>query len=114
MEVIMKTIKLSVVAAVVALMMVGVVNAQEIKERPKFRVSVSMSLSAAVNDPGLMKAIYQQVSMEQVIKAHLHVFTAIVHYNGKVYRITGTFDQWMDFFLRDGRPVQKVRPKSTL
>jgi len=110
----MKTMKLTLVAAVLALFMIGVTNAQDIKEKPKFQVGVCMSLKNAVNDPGLMKAIYQQVSMQEVIKAHKHVYTAKVYYNGKVYLITGTFDEWMDFFLRDGRPLVRVRPKSVL
>ena len=102
----MKTLKIAVVTALVAFMMVNLSNAQVVKEKPKFKVGVSMSLENAIKIPGLVRAIYQQVSQQDVISAHVHVYVAFVNYDGKVYRVSGTYDQWMNFFLMDGVPAK--------
>jgi hypothetical protein len=99
----MKTLKIAMIALLAALTMAAVSsNAQVFKEKPKFQVGVCMTLENAIKIPGLVRAIYNQVHRQDVIIAHLHVYVAVVNYDGKVYQITGTFDQWMLFFLMDG------------
>jgi hypothetical protein len=99
----MKTMRIVLVATVIALTLANLTAvAQVIQEKPKFQVAISMTLERAIHNPGLVRAIYQQVHKEDVIGAHLHVYVASVNYEGKVYLISGTLDEWMLFFLMDG------------
>jgi hypothetical protein len=100
----MKTLKLATIAMLVAFTMVSMSYADGIKEKPKFKVVTNMNLDKAIQNAGLVRAIYLQVTRQDVIDAHQHVYVAEVIFQGKTYRITGTFDQWMRFFVMDGMP----------
>jgi hypothetical protein len=100
----MKTLKIALVAMFVALTMVNMTYADGIKEKPKFKVVVNLNMDVAIQNSGLVRAMYQQVCMQDVLDAHQHVYIATVIYQGKTYRIKGTFDQWMRFFVMDGMP----------
>jgi hypothetical protein len=107
----MKAIKFSVIAAIVAITMVSSTYADGIKLIPKLKAAVNLNIDQAIKMPGLVRAMYQQVTREQVIAAHQHVYVAKVYYEGKVYFITGTFDQWMRFFLMDGGSYATTQEK---
>ncbi|MCU0370995.1 MAG: hypothetical protein MUC31_06240 [Bacteroidales bacterium] len=98
----MKTLKIAVIAALVAFTMVSLSYADGIKEKPKFKLGVCISLEQAIKIPGLVRAMYQQISLKQVLEAHQHVYVAKVYYDGRVYSISGTLDQWLRFFNMDG------------
>jgi hypothetical protein len=98
----MKSLRISVIAVIVALTTVSSSYADGIKLNPQLKASVSISIEQAIRIPGLVRAMYQQVTKEQVIAAHQHVYVAKVYYEGKVYFISGTFDQWIRFFQMDG------------
>jgi hypothetical protein len=99
----MKTLKIRLIVMLAAFMLASVSsNAQVFKAKPKFQVGVCMTLERAIHNPGLVRAIYNQVHKEDVIIAHVHIYIAVVHYDGKTYQISGTLDEWMLFFLMDG------------
>ncbi len=109
----MKALKFALLAALIACTMISLANADGFKEKPKFKVGVCMTLENAIKIPGLVRAMYQQISMLDLIDAHQHVYVAEVYYDGKYYRITGTFDQWMRFFTMDGGlPAKIVKEKN--
>jgi hypothetical protein len=100
----MKTLKSVLVAALVAVTMVNLSYADGFKEKPKFKMVVNLNIEQAIKNPGLVRSMYQQVTWQQVVEAHQHVYIGEVIYLGKTYRITGKLDQWKDFFLMDGMP----------
>jgi len=100
----MKTLKIALVAMFVAFTMINMTYADGIKEKPKFKVVVNLNMDQAIQNSGLVRAMYQQVCMQDVLDAHQHVYIAEVVFQGKTYRIKGTFDQWMRFFVMDGMP----------
>ena len=100
----MKNLKFAVIAAFVVCAMASASYADGFKEKPKFKVAVNLNIDVAIQNSGLVRAMYQQVCMQDVLDAHQHVYIAEVIYQGKTYRIKGTFDQWMRFFVMDGMP----------
>ena len=98
----MKTLKNALIATLVAFTMVSLAYADGIKEKPKFNRVINTNLEKVIQNPDMVKAIYQQVSEADVLSAHQHIYVAQVVYQGNTYRITGTFDQWMRFFRMDG------------
>jgi hypothetical protein len=97
----MKTLKLTLVAALVAMMMIPVVNADGIKEKPRFNKSVNLSIENALKNPGLTAAMYSQVSPD-ILKYPMPPITAVVKYSGAQYRISGTVAEWKQFFRTKG------------
>ena len=98
----MKTLKtISIVILAVMLLAGYSANAQVFKEKPKFREAINITLEKAIKNSGLVRAMYMQVHPQDVINAHQHIYTAEVHFNGKLYLIKGTLDEWMLFFVMD-------------
>ena len=108
----MKTLTFALIAALVACTMVSLANTDGFKEKPKFKKVINLTLDKAIQDPGLTRAIYLQVDMNDVLIAHLHIFVAEVVYQGNTYRISGTFDQWMRFFRMDGVVLEETKHKT--
>ena len=102
----MKTLKIAVMALVVAFTMVSLAKADGIKEKPTFKKVVNISYEKAMTNPGLVAAMYQQISKEDVLNMHGYIAIFQVTYEGNVYRITGTRTQWFRFIkLRGVSPV---------
>jgi hypothetical protein len=94
----MKTLKLALVATLVAFVMVNVVSADDIKPAPKFGKMVSLTFEQALHVPGLVAAMYAQIDKEDVLNSPVLNYVARVSLNGIVYRISGTREQWIRFF----------------
>jgi hypothetical protein len=102
----MKTLKLALFATLVAIAMVSVSRADEFKSKPKFVQKISMTIEQAVQDPGLVAAMYAQLNPADVLYFPSLPYFAEVKYNGAIYRISGTRTQWLRFFKKTGiRPV---------
>jgi hypothetical protein len=95
-EVIMKTMKIAMVAILVALAMVSTVNADEFKGKPNKKV-VDLTFEQATKIPGLVVAMYQQLN-SSFLEDEQPVYTVTVGYREVNIRITGTRDQWIVFF----------------
>jgi hypothetical protein len=103
----MKTLKLTLIATVVALAFATVASADGITEKPKALKVVNISFAKAMSMPGLVTAMYAQINSDELLTGGgQYVFVAQVTYNGIIYRITGTLLQWIRFFrLRVDQPV---------
>ncbi len=110
----MKTLKLTMVAALVAFLMVNVASADGIKEKPKFSRCVCLTIDQAMKDAGLLAAMHEQIGPE-ILRFPLPPIVAEVKYNGTLYRISGTRQQWIRFFRMDIYPpamsfdIQRMR-----
>jgi hypothetical protein len=95
MEVIMKTLKFALVAAIVACTMVSLANADGFKSKPK--KAVNMTFANAIQNPELVVAMYQQLDPVFLKKVE-QLYVVEVSYNGAVYRILGSRQNWLMFF----------------
>jgi len=98
----MKTLKVVLVATMVAFLMVASASADGFKSKPKFTNKVNISIENAVNNPGLVVAMYAQLNENDIGPLGLPPFIFDVKYNGTIYRISGTFMQWIRFFRTRG------------
>jgi hypothetical protein len=55
-----------------------------------------------MQSPGLVAAIYNQVSPEDIFNCGLPPYIFNVKYNGRLYVISGTYGQWLRFFRIKG------------
>jgi hypothetical protein len=95
-EVIMKTMRIAMIATFVALAIASLANAGDIKAKPTKKV-VDVTFEQAVQLPGLVVAMYQQLNSE-FLNDEEPVYTVKVDHGGVTFRITGTRDQWVLFF----------------
>jgi hypothetical protein len=107
----MKTLKFALIAVLVAFTMVSFANSDGFRAMPKFKKIINLSVDKATQNPGLVRAMYQQVSKAEFMGTHEHIFVAMVYYQGNTYRISGSYDQWMKFFTREGvsTPIVKFK-----
>jgi hypothetical protein len=102
----MKTLKLALVATVVAFAMVTVTYADDFQSKVKPTKVIILSLDKVMSVPGLAGAILIQVNPADFLGGTQLVYVAQVNYNGAIYRISGTLMQWLNFFkLKDKPPV---------
>ena len=94
----MKKMKFALVAAIVSLAMLS--YAADIPDRPG-RI-VKISLEQAQTNPGLVKAMYDQLN-DDFLELDKPVYYAIVKYCGKTFLIFGSKKAWTKFFLRNMR-----------
>ena len=100
----MKTLKLTILATILAFTMVSVANADGFKIRPAQKV-INITLVQAIQIPGLVSAMYQQIDPNS-LNTGQETYTFMVVYQDRHYRITGTHDQWIIFFRSIGVPAE--------
>lgn len=95
----MKSLKLAMIAGIVAITMVGAANAGIAPSSNKITGKViNITLQQAMSDLGLVAAIVRQVSLDEVLKSHSDIFVARVLYKNYTFEITGSRNQWILFF----------------
>lgn len=95
----MKSLKVVMIAAIVAITMVGAANADSFSGSNKtIGKVINISLQQAMSNPGLVVAISQQVTIDEVLKSPSVIFTAKVSYKNYTFMISGLHDQWILFF----------------
>ena len=94
----MKNVKFVLVAAIVSLAMLS--YAADIPDRPTRLVKIS--LEQAQTNPGLVKAMYDQLN-DDFLKLDQRVYYAVVKYAGKTWLIYGTKKAWTKFFRMNFR-----------
>jgi len=109
-EVIMKAMKLAMVAILIACTTVCLASADEIKAKPK--KVINTTLVRALHVPGLVAAMHAQLDPGFLNNNQL-VYTVDVNYNGVVYRITGTEIQWKLFFSPKWKIKSEIKPTFT-
>jgi hypothetical protein len=90
----MKTLKLVLITAVLAL---GITS-MPAKSATKPSKVINLPLEQAVKDPGLLKAMYAQLTMEFIKVEKQGVYTALVRHNKRTYRIYAPHREWVLFF----------------
>jgi hypothetical protein len=111
----MKTLKIALVAAIVACTMVSLAYADGTPDKPKLKKIVILSYDKALQNPGLVAAMYRQIEKEDILNCPGHVYVAQVVYIWNIYRISGTLDQWNRFLKRAGvKPVNKSKGDNLL
>jgi len=93
----MKTLKLSMIVAILTLALVGYANA-DTKPIPAKKV-VKITLAKALEEPGLVVAMRKQVTISSLQLEHKGLYVATVFYNKVVYKVYGTRTEWGKFFL---------------
>ena len=109
----MKTLKFALIAAVLACTMVNLSYADGLKDQPKPKKVVNLTLEKAIHVPGLIVAMYAQIDEDELLINIQHTYVAEVTFQSTLYRISGTFEQWMRFFrLKVDFPVSKELPET--
>ena len=93
----MKTLKISLVAVVLSFLVVSVASAGISKPVNDSKKVVYLTLIQAIQDPSLVKAMYQQLNVGFLSVQRL-VYSQSISFQGYSYVISGTYDQWATFF----------------
>jgi len=98
----MKKVKLVLIVALLTFVAAGISNADGFTGKKIVKQAFTISLEKALQDPGLV------ISMNQQLNIHILNFyigpslRADVFYQKILYRITGTRQQWLEFFHSQG------------
>jgi hypothetical protein len=108
----MKTLKFAMIAALIACTMVSLANTDGFTGKPKPIKVINLTLERAVQIPGLVWAMYTQLDKDDFLNGTPnHTYVAEVTYNGILYRISATGEQWMRFFrLLERLPISTEYP----
>lgn len=113
----MKTLKLTLVTFIL-FSAVAVFSNQTCLESEKKRPvkCVKISLKEAIKDPVLVWTMYNQLDNSFLMTENQGTYTKTVIYNGALYFITGTHDEWVLFFVMDytGPKVDLQRMKASI
>ena len=108
----MKNLKSAVIAVLVVCAMVSVSYADGFKEKPKFKAVVSLTLQQAYQVPGLITAMYSQIDNVKLLTRDVYGrYVAEVTLGNTLYRISGSYDQWLRFFSLSGELLNGSKEK---
>jgi hypothetical protein len=93
----MKTLKLTLIAALVAATMVSLANTDGFTSKLKTSKIINCTFEKALSDPGLVAAMYAQLN-PGFLKDEQPIYVVRVSYAGNTYAIRGTYEQWVHFF----------------
>jgi len=104
----MKKLKLFLIVAIVATAMMNYASAEGFKSKPAMKLTdhnvvKNLTLLEAIQVPGLVSAMYRQLSGGFLGGPGIHYYTFSVKYQKDTYMITGTYDQWSLFFNRNSQ-----------
>jgi hypothetical protein len=94
----MKIIKLVLIAAILTLSGVDILKADGYNGKPALSQIANLSLDKALRNPGLVAAMHQQLNYHMMNPHAGPTWTARITYHNNLYQITGTVEQWNDFF----------------
>ena len=64
--------------------------------------TIHIKINTAIQDPDLVQQMYIQLDDDFLFgELSAKVYTKPVFYNGNHYLITGTYNEWVEFFLMD-------------
>ena len=93
----MKTSSILMIAALIAIC--SLAHAQT--ETDGNHVTASIPLKSAINNPGLVHAMYEQLNQEFLNGTMQRVYHVKVIYKRITFDIYGSYDEWTLFFLMD-------------
>ena len=95
----MKTLRLIIIATFISFTMVSVGNVINLYHGVQTVKIVEITLEEAVQDPGLVSAMYQQLNAGYFLTgSYQQTYTLDVYYMNYTLRITGSLSQWKLFF----------------
>ncbi|MCD4681932.1 MAG: hypothetical protein K8R86_01505 [Bacteroidales bacterium] len=87
---------------VLIIAMLAFVSMSYADKKPGPTLTVKISLTKAIQNPGLVRAIYNQVSERTLLAQEQNgLYTAKVNYHRVVYVIYGKYEEWRNFFVMD-------------
>lgn len=92
----MKTLKIAMIATLVAFTLASMANADGIKAK-RTKKTVNITFEQAIQVPGLVAAMYAQLD-DSFLEKEQPYYTVKVDHSGIIFRITGTRNQWIMFF----------------
>ena len=101
----MKSLKYVLIAALIATTTVSMATSHQVHNPKKI---VNITFLEAIKIPGMVVAMYQQLNPGFLDDAgpYQEIYYADVRYGKNIYRISGTYVQWVRFFkLRWKFPV---------
>jgi len=99
----MKALKFALIAALIACTMVSLASTDGFKVKPK--KVVNLTFEKAIHNPALLVAMYQQLD-ENILNCNQLVIVGEVFYQGTLYRISGSYNQWFLFFSGKWNPLK--------
>jgi hypothetical protein len=112
----MKALKLTLVTLILLSAVTAFSNQAYFEKESKRPVKcVKISLKEAIKDPVLVWNMYNQLDNSFLMTENQGTYTKTVIYNGALYFITGTHDEWVLFFVMDytGPKVDLQRMKAS-
>ena len=97
----MKTLNLIMIVAILSLVMISYAAVKPTSQVTKKVVKIT--LTQAIKEPGLVKAIHTQLKMQSLQVEPHSLYVGIVVYNLVVYKIYGSRTQWIRFFLETAK-----------
>jgi len=109
----MKTLKIALIAAVVsfALMSYAGVDTENPAQKVEKERIIKITLKQALTDPGLVCAMYQQLTPAFLQVEQPGLYVASVRYKFKLIEIYGTREAWVLFFRNKpgGVPIGTIQ-----
>jgi hypothetical protein len=98
----MKTLKLAMIAILLATAMVNTANAADEPKVNQASAVINLTFQQAIQSAGLVAAMYNQLNGGFLGGPGIQYITLKVTYQGHVYLITGTSEEWSLFFNHKG------------
>jgi hypothetical protein len=92
----MKTLRIAMLATIVAFAFTAMANADEWGTKPAKKV-INITFAQAIQLQEVVTAMYQQLDKE-LIKDELPVYTFTVELKNYTVRVSGSYAQWNNFF----------------
>jgi hypothetical protein len=106
--IVMKNLKSAMIAMLLVCTLVSLATAGNFETRKV----VSITFERAIQNPGLVAAMFQQLD-SGFLNNIQHYYIMRVTYEGNIYEITGTYDQWVRFFESKWKfPAVTEKPKT--
>jgi len=91
----MKTLKLAMIAAILSIAMISYAG---VDPKPNAKKIIKITLTQALQNPGLTAAMYDQLDMGFLKLEHPGLYSATVSFNKNVYKVYAKHKEWVRFF----------------
>ncbi|MEN8224092.1 MAG: hypothetical protein ABFS05_01930 [Bacteroidota bacterium] len=91
----MKNLKLVLVAAILSVAMISYAG----QKPPQAKKVIKITLTQALTNPGLVRAMYDQIDPSFLKLEKPGLYSAIVTYNHNIYLVVGKRKAWLKFFV---------------
>lgn len=111
----MKTLKITLISVLVAFSLISMANNGNAAHKTEYKKIKNVTIEQALKISGLEAAMYRQIDPDDLMISPSHIYVATVSFEGTTFLISGTLDQWVRFFKREGLPqINKQRPATLI